>query len=114
MSGESNRGLYSSTRIIVAIGDEGVLREFFGQADVAPEPRQAGGERRRPDPPDRLNGAMGVDSRDGYRSYQLPAGRTNSGRSRLLLRVGVGLLPQALRPFEVFGRHHVAKVGHVD
>src|SRR5262249_34847783 len=44
-------------------GDQGILREVFGQAYVAHDPRQAGDESRCLDPPDRIDRAMGVGSR---------------------------------------------------
>ena len=49
-------------------GDEGVLREFLGQADVAHHARQPGDEPGRFDPPDRFDGAMDVGRRHGERS----------------------------------------------
>ena len=39
-------------------GDERILREILGQADVAHDPRQPGDEPRRFDPPDRVDGAV--------------------------------------------------------
>ena len=41
-------------------GDEGVLGQVLGQADVPHEPREAGDQPGRLDPPDRLDRAMGV------------------------------------------------------
>ena len=46
-----------------------LLREVLGEADVADEAREAGDEPRRFDTPDRVDGAMGVGSRHGYRSH---------------------------------------------
>ena len=47
-------------RPLLERGDQRVLRELFGQADVAHDPRQAGDEPGRLDPPDRVDRAMGV------------------------------------------------------
>ncbi len=41
-------------------GDERVLRELFGEAHVAHDPRDVGDDSRGFDPPDRLDGPMGV------------------------------------------------------
>ena len=66
-------------RPLLERGDERVLREVLGQADVAHDPRKAGDEPRRLDPPDRVDRAMGVGSRHGYRSHHLqPAQRKAS------------------------------------
>ena len=46
-------------------GDQRVLRQLLGQADVAHDAREAGDELRRLDPPDRVDRAMGVLSRPG-------------------------------------------------
>ena len=46
-------------------GEEGVLRQVLGQADVADDSRQAGDEPRRFDSPDRVNRAMCVGGRHG-------------------------------------------------
>ena len=61
-------------------GDEGVLGELLGQADVAHDPREAGDEPGRLDPPDRVDGAMGVGSRHGYRSHRHSTDRDKSTR----------------------------------
>ena len=55
-------------RPLLERGDERVLRELLGQADVAHDPREAGDEPGRLDPPDRVDRAMGIGSRHGYRS----------------------------------------------
>ena len=51
--------------------DERVLREVLGEADVAHDSRETGDELRRLDPPDRVDGAMCIGSRHGYRSHTL-------------------------------------------
>ena len=56
-----------------------ILRQVLGQADIAHHPGEAGDEPRRLDPPDRVDGAMGVGSRHGYRSHHL-ARRASSAR----------------------------------
>ncbi len=50
---------------------ERVLREVFGQPDVAHDAREAGDDLRRLDAPDRVDRPMGVGSRHGYRSHHL-------------------------------------------
>ena len=52
-------------------GDESVLRQVLGHADIAHDPRQPGDEPGRLDPPDGVDGAMGVGSRHCYRSHHL-------------------------------------------
>ena len=54
-------------------GDECVLRELFGNADIAHDAREAGDEPGRLDPPDRVDFAMDVGSRHGFRSDHLAA-----------------------------------------
>ena len=44
-------------------GDERILRELLGETDVAYDPREAGDESSRLDPPDRVDRAMGIGSR---------------------------------------------------
>jgi hypothetical protein len=46
-------------------GDEGVLREILGRADVAHHPRESGDEPRGFDPPDRVDRAMRIGGRHG-------------------------------------------------
>ena len=58
-------------RPLLERGDERVLRELLGQADVAHDPREAGDEPRRLDSPDRVDRAVRVGSRHGYRSDHL-------------------------------------------
>ena len=55
-------------RPLLERGDQRVLRELLGQADVAHDPREAGDEPGRLDPPDRVDRAVGVGSRHGYQS----------------------------------------------
>ena len=61
-------------------GDERVLREVLGEADVAHDAREAGDEPRRLDPPDRVDGAMGVGSGHSYRSDHHSTGRCKRAR----------------------------------
>ena len=58
-------------RPLLERGDQRILRQVLGQTDVAHDPRQTGDEPGRLDPPDRVDGAMGVGSRHGYRSHHL-------------------------------------------
>ena len=51
--------------------DEGVLGEFLGEADIADDPRQSGDELRLLDPPDGVDGAVGVGRRHGDRLWPL-------------------------------------------
>src|SRR2546421_10391877 len=46
-------------------GDERVLREILGQPDVAGDPREPGDELGGLDPPDGVDGAVGIGSRHG-------------------------------------------------
>src|SRR2546428_8161729 len=45
-------------RPLLERGDESVLRELFGQTDVAHDPRETGDDPGRLDPPDRLDGSI--------------------------------------------------------
>ena len=56
-------------RPLLERGDERVVREILGDADIAHDARETGDEPRRLDPPDRVDGAMRVGSRHGYRSH---------------------------------------------
>ena len=67
-------------RPLLERGDESVLRELLGEADVAHDPREAGDEPGRLDPPDRVDRAMGVGSRHGYRSHHLRSAGASQAR----------------------------------
>ncbi len=54
-------------RPLLERGDERVLRQLLGEADVAHHARETGDELGLLDPPDRVDGAMDVGSRHGYR-----------------------------------------------
>ena len=61
-------------RPLLECGDEGFLREVFGEADVAGEAGEAGDDARGLDAPDGFDGAMGlvwIGSGHCYRSHQL-------------------------------------------
>ena len=49
-------------------GDESVLRELFGQTDIADDTSESGDEPGRLDPPDGIDGAMGFRGRHGHLS----------------------------------------------
>src|SRR5258708_29561931 len=51
--------------------DESILCKILSDPDVADDPRQTGDESRRFNPPDRVDRAMSVGSRHGYRSHHL-------------------------------------------
>jgi hypothetical protein len=51
-------------------GDESVLREVFGQPNIAHHPRQAGNQPRRLNPPDCVDCAMSIGSHR-YPSHHL-------------------------------------------
>ena len=52
-------------RPLLERGDERVLRQLLGEADVAHDARQPGDEPRRLDPPDRVDRAMRLGGRHG-------------------------------------------------
>ena len=52
-------------RPLLERGDQRVLRELLGEADVAHDAREPGDEPRRLDPPDRVDRAMGIGGRHG-------------------------------------------------
>ena len=58
-------------RPLLERGDQGILRQVLGHADIAHDPRQPGDEPRRLDPPDCVNRAMCIGSRHCYRSHHL-------------------------------------------
>ena len=58
-------------RPLLERGDEGILREFLGKTDVAHDPRETGDDPSRLDPPDRVDRAMCIGSRHGYRSHHV-------------------------------------------
>ncbi len=58
-------------RPLLERGDKSILRQLFGKADIAHDPRETGDEPGRFDPPDRVDGAMYVGSRHCYRSHHL-------------------------------------------
>ena len=60
--------------------DEGVLRELFGDTDVAHDPREARDQPRRLDPPDRFDCAICFSGRHGDRSQQLRSARATPDR----------------------------------
>src|SRR5262249_21585512 len=53
-------------------GDEGLLGEVLGHADVAHDSRDPRDDPRGLDPPDRLDRALGLGGRHGLRSQHLP------------------------------------------
>ncbi len=63
-------------------GDKCLLREVFGEADVAGEARESGDHARGLDAPHRFNGAacgvMWIGSRHCYRSHQLQTGSASA------------------------------------
>ena len=67
--GELGQGLeerqHAFARPLLERGDERVLRELFGDADVPHHPRQAGDDPRRFDAPDGVDGTVGVGGRHG-------------------------------------------------
>ena len=69
-------------RPLLERGDESVLRKFFGDANVAHDPRETGDELRLLDPEDRLDCAMCVGRRHDDRSHHrqsLAASRRRAG-----------------------------------
>jgi hypothetical protein len=64
-------------RPLLERGDQSVLRQFLGDPDIAHYPRETSNKAGRLDPPDCVNGtvgvgAMGVDSGHRFRSHHLP------------------------------------------
>jgi hypothetical protein len=58
-------------------GDERVVGEVLRESYIADDSREAGNEPRRLDSPDRVDRAMSIGSRHGYRSHHLGFGRRN-------------------------------------
>jgi hypothetical protein len=63
---------HARLRPLLERGDESILCEFFGNADIADDPRETGDEPGRLDPPDRVDRAMCIGSCHSYRSHHLP------------------------------------------
>src|SRR2546421_10092540 len=70
-------------------GDESVLRELLGKADVAHNAREAGDDSGRLNPPDRVDRAMRVSSRHGYPSHHLQSARASPGAATIGSRPSV-------------------------
>ena len=90
-------------RPLLERGDERVLRQLLGEADVAHDPREPGDEPGRLDPPDRLDGAVDVAhgcsaspiGRSARRAYCCARSAARS-RSLLLLELGRQLVAEVL------------------
>ena len=64
-------------RPLFECGNESVLRELFGNTDIAHNARKAGDNSGRLNPPDRVDRAMCVGSRHGYPSHHLQLARAS-------------------------------------
>src|SRR6266850_7778206 len=73
-------------------GEESVLRELLGEADVARHAREAGDDFRRLDPPDRVDRAMGGGARHDYFFFAANCARRRSSCS---LSSGVNSAPKS-------------------
>jgi hypothetical protein len=65
---------YSSFRPLFERGNQRILRQLLGRADIANDPRQTGNQPGRLDSPDGVNGFVNVrfDSVHRYRSQHVP------------------------------------------
>ena len=70
---------YARLRPLLKRGDESVLGEVLGEADIADDAGQAGDEPGGFDPPDCIDCAMGIGSRHGYRSHHVSIGPCKRG-----------------------------------
>ncbi len=61
----------SRFRPLLKRGDESVLRQLLGMTHITYDPRETGDDPGGLDPPDRVNRAMCIGSRHGYRSHHL-------------------------------------------
>ena len=62
---------HARLRPVLERGDQRVLRQLLGEADVAHHAREPGDQPGRLDPPDRVDRAMGIGSRHDSRSEQV-------------------------------------------
>src|SRR3982074_2578118 len=62
---------HAGFRPLLERGDQGILREFFGYADVAHDARKTGDYPGRFNPPDRIDSAMCEGRRHAYPSHHL-------------------------------------------
>ena len=69
----------AGARPLLERGDEGVLRQLLGHADVTHHARQTGDELCLLDAEDRLDGVMCIGSRHGYRYQHLQVARASAG-----------------------------------
>ena len=70
-------------RPLLERGDQRILCQVLREPDVAHDPREAGDESRRLDPPDRVDRAMGVGSRHDNRSDHLRSAKASRATSPL-------------------------------
>jgi len=56
---------------LIESGNQSILREVFGKADIAHHPHQAGNDFGGLNPPNSFDGAMDVGSRHLYPSHHL-------------------------------------------
>jgi len=66
-------------RPLLECGDESVLRELLGKTDIAHDPSETGDDLGRLNPPDRIDGAMCIDSRHSFPSHHLRFARASLG-----------------------------------
>ncbi len=69
----------AGARPLLERGDERVLRQLLGHADVAHHAREAGDELGLLDAEDRVDGVMCIGSRHGYRYQHLQVARASAG-----------------------------------
>jgi len=71
--GEPCAGVFGDTgsRPLFQGGEQGLLCEVFGKADVSGEASEPGDDASRLDAPDGFNGAVWIGSRHCYRSHQI-------------------------------------------
>lgn len=70
---EPGTGILGNARLwpLLKRGNEGVLGQFLGDADVAYDARESGDHARRLDPPHRLDSTKCISSRHRYRSHHV-------------------------------------------
>src|SRR5882762_7868058 len=69
----------SRFRPLLEGGDESVLRQLLGMADVTHDPRETRDDPGGLNPPDRVDRAMCIGSRHGYRSHHLYSASASRG-----------------------------------
>ena len=102
----------SRFRPLLKRGDESVLRQLLGMTHITYDPRETGDDPGGLDPPDRVNRAMCIGSRHGYRSHHLCSVCASGGTPRALVRSHPYVAAVLAFGTAVLRPEHVAWISH--